>query len=72
MVSNVLTHIAEAMIHIARMKPDDPIAYMHEFLLDRGQKIQADAEASAFRNFIEPLSEEEVQDFLAVYQSTHK
>lgn len=65
LVANVLTHAAECLIIIARTRPEDPIRFFYDFLLERGAQIQSTSEAQAFQNFIDPLSADEVRAFYA-------
>jgi len=55
-VANVLPHLAEAMVHVARTKPIDPIAYVSEFLIERGGKVEKDRVSAAFTKFTEALA----------------
>eukprot|EP00607_Mallomonas_marina_P008866 CAMPEP_0182424328 /NCGR_PEP_ID=MMETSP1167-20130531/10529_1 /TAXON_ID=2988 /ORGANISM="Mallomonas Sp, Strain CCMP3275" /LENGTH=801 /DNA_ID=CAMNT_0024604061 /DNA_START=446 /DNA_END=2851 /DNA_ORIENTATION=- len=65
LVNNVLPHIAEAMIIIAKDKPEDPIGFLANFLSTRGEQLEKDACAQALEKFQEALSlaEELDRDF---------
>lgn len=56
LLDNVLPHIADGMIRVARDRPDDPIAVMIQFLHQRATKVEEDARSSALSKFNEALS----------------
>lgn len=58
-MANVLTHITQVMVDIARSKPEDPIKYMADKLLHQAGSMQEQAEANAFNNFYKILNETE-------------
>jgi len=55
LVTQVLSHVGEGLIHITKEKPGDPIGFLASFLLTRGGELEKDATAVALEKFQENL-----------------
>lgn len=66
LVQNVLPHIAEGLIHIARERVDDPLQWMAAFLKERGEEIQSREYQAAYDKFMSYMSmAEEMESHVA-------
>ena len=55
LVANVLPYVAEGMVRIKRERPQDPIAYLADFLLSKGKSVEQDTIDKALAKFKEDL-----------------
>jgi len=61
-VVNVLPHLADGMVRVAREAPEDPILFLVNFLRERGVRLEEDTKASALEKFKDALSLAEEMD----------
>ncbi len=75
-MENVLSHVAEAMIHISRERVEDPVLYLANFLYHRGLAVQEHETTTAYEKFLtavhqaEAMEEEAAAQLLALSRST--
>ena len=66
LVQNVLPHVAEGIIHIARERVEDPLQWMAAFLKERGEEIQSRECQAAYDKFMSYMSvAEEMESHVA-------